>query len=115
MTQMSPASLYRGISPEMALLRQPGRATTPADRTNARERPVHGARSRTRTIRDARPISEAVAEDCDHSETLVPAGRQRRRRTDLIAANVETLSGSSSQPTSANVAIRPANAIAAKR
>ena len=115
MTQMSPASLYRGISSEMALLRQPGRATTRRQDERARTSPVPRRSIARKNDPNARPISEAVAEDRDHSQTLVPAGRQRRRRTDLIAANVETLSGSSSQPTSANVAIRPANAIAAKR
>src|SRR6266511_914281 len=52
MTQRAAASLYRGISSEVALLRQPGRATTPATgrtRVNARFTALDRVQGRSET------------------------------------------------------------------
>src|SRR5712691_328680 len=80
MTQRAAASLYRGISSKVALLRQPGRANTPATGRTRVDEP--GSRLSIACKDDPRraTISEAVAEDCDLGDGDEPELLENRAR-----------------------------------
>src|SRR6266511_2012576 len=81
MTQRAAASLYRGISSEVALLRQPGRATTPATgrtRVNARFTALDRGQGRSET-RDQSQKRVGV-ENSDSRQFRPVAGCGRRRQ-----------------------------------